>query len=68
MDPNLINPERLTLLSLLVVIIYTGSKKVWVWGYQLLEADARATRWEQIALKALKVGETLADKKDPDVL
>ena len=49
-------------MALLTGIIGTGFKKVWVWGYQLKDAEARAERWESIALRALKVSEKIADK------
>lgn len=75
MDPNLFTPERITLVSVLIGIIYAGARKWWVWGYQLedaekrriadkQESDDRAARWEAIALKALNVGEHVVKAKE----
>lgn len=58
---------------LIVGIAITGARRIWVWGYQLVEEreqnkvekeewKARAERWEGIALKALNVGEKVVSK------
>lgn len=66
-DPNLFTPERLTIITILAGIIFSGAKRIWVWGYQLEEVQQRAARWEQIALKALKVGEAVVKKANDDL-
>jgi hypothetical protein len=61
-------------LTMLVVVVTTGARGIWVWGRELkaaelrvAEADARtvkeerrANQWQRIALKALDVGEKVA--------
>lgn len=61
---ELLTPERVTIITLLLLALGSGARKMWVWGYQLTDseareekAEARATRWEAIALRALKVTE-----------
>lgn len=61
---ELLTPERVTIISLLLIALGAGARRMWVWGYQLTDsekretlANARAERWEGIALRALKVSE-----------
>lgn len=61
-----LTPERITIIGFLLGIISAGAKKIWVWGYQLKEANERAQKWESIALRLLKVTEKIAEK-DPNV-
>lgn len=62
-------------LSLFIIIAITGAMGKWVFGYvvkesmadkdkQIAAAEARAARWEAIALKALNVGEKVVDKNE----
>ena len=44
-------------LTLLVVIVVTGSRGIWVWGRELLAANTRADEWKKIALKSLSAAE-----------
>lgn len=62
MDPTLFTPEKITIIAILMGVIFTGFKKMWVWGYQLKEAEDRATRWEGIAMRALQVTEKVVEK------
>jgi len=38
-----LTPERLTIIGLLLTVLGSGMKKVWVRGYQLLDAEKRKT-------------------------
>jgi len=38
-----LTPERLTIIGLLLTVLGSGMKKIWVWGYQLLDAEKRKT-------------------------
>jgi hypothetical protein len=58
-------------LTMLVVVLTTGARGIWVWGRELNAADTRATRaetraaeWQAIALKALNVGEKVVTSTD----
>lgn len=67
-------------ITILVVLVISGSRGIWVWGRELLKAyelveyersekeRARAEReeWKDIALKALNVGEKAVDAVKPD--
>lgn len=44
-------------LATLAIVIGTGARKVWVWGWALRDAEAREASWKEIALKALNVAE-----------
>jgi hypothetical protein len=41
----------------LVVVLYTGYKQVWVWGYQLKEAKQREADWKDMALRGTLIAE-----------
>ena len=41
----------------LVVIIGTGARKIWVWGRELSSSEKRESEWREIALRALGVAE-----------
>ena len=41
MSNDFITPERLTITGMLATAIVTGARKVWVWGYQIVEAEKR---------------------------
>jgi len=43
MSNDFITPERLTITGMLATAIITGARKVWVWGYQLVDAEKRKT-------------------------
>jgi hypothetical protein len=38
--PEVLTPERITIITMLLLAIGAGARKVWVWGYQLTEAQA----------------------------
>ena len=38
-----LTPERLTIIGLLLTVLGSGMKKIWVWGYQLVDAEKRKT-------------------------
>ena len=39
------------LLLVAVLILFGGAKRVWVWGYQLKEAQQQRDEWKDIALR-----------------
>lgn len=41
MGNEVLTPERLTIIGMLLGIIAAGARKVWVWGYQLVESELR---------------------------
>lgn len=42
-------------LVVFIIIIVSGFRRYWVWGYQLEDAERRATAWEQRFLSALEL-------------
>ena len=44
-------------ISMLVVVLTTGARGMWVWGRELHKAEAQAVEWRTIALRALNVSE-----------
>ena len=40
-------------LFFLILAILAGSKRLWVWGYQLRDAEKRAQEWEERFLASL---------------
>jgi len=34
-------PERVTIIGMLLTAIATGARKIWVWGYQLVDSEKR---------------------------
>lgn len=55
-------------ITMLVVVLTTGARGIWVFGRELKAAEAEkelarldAKEWRGIALKALNVGEKVAD-------
>jgi NhaP-type Na+/H+ or K+/H+ antiporter len=49
-------------LAALLIVVVTGARKVWVWGWTLRDAEQREAQWREIALKALNVGERVIEK------
>lgn len=49
-------------LAALLIVVVTGARRVWVWGWALRDAEAREAQWREIALKALNVGERVVEK------
>jgi hypothetical protein len=56
-------------ITILVVAAVTGARGIWVWGRELKAATARAEtaevrakEWQDIALRALNVGEKVVEK------
>jgi hypothetical protein len=72
-----LDPEQVTIISLLLFIGIAGFKRYWVWGYQLAEAQLateeakeEADEWKGIALeqwrttgKAVAVAETVVKEQ-----
>lgn len=44
--------------ALMAVILWAGSKRVWVWGWQFDHERRRADRFEEIALTNAKIAAT----------
>lgn len=45
------------LLTFVLLILYTGRKRVWVWGYQLDAAEKREADWKDMALRGTLIAE-----------
>jgi hypothetical protein len=45
--------QRAGILGLLVFILVSGARKVWVWGFQLEEMRVDRDRWRDIALRSM---------------
>jgi hypothetical protein len=45
--------QRAGVVGLLVFILVGGARKIWVWGYQLVEMQADRDRWRDLALNLL---------------
>jgi hypothetical protein len=45
--------QKAGVVGLLVFILIGGAKKVWVFGYQLVEMQSDRDRWRDLALKLL---------------
>jgi len=43
MSNEIITPERATIIGMLLTAIAAGARKIWVWGYQLVDAEKRKT-------------------------
>jgi hypothetical protein len=61
MPPEWTDPERLTVIGLLVIVIVSGMRRDWVWGWTYQEMRARAERFEELALKTLGLAERMTD-------
>lgn len=55
------NPERLTIIGLLVTILVSGIRRDWVFGWTYAEMARRAERFEDLALKTLGLAERMTD-------
>lgn len=44
----------------LILVLYTGYKRVWVWGAELKAAEKREQEWRELALTGTKIAETVA--------
>jgi hypothetical protein len=42
---------------ILVLVLTTGYKRVWVWGYQLRDAEKREADWKDLALRGTLIAE-----------
>lgn len=58
--PDVLTPERLTIVALLLGILAGGYRKVWVWGYQLKEAQEQRDTWQKLALSTTSLAERAA--------
>lgn len=47
------------IVGLFIVMLWAGSKKVWVWGWAYREAIAREQEWKDLALTGTKIAEHL---------
>jgi hypothetical protein len=47
----------LGVIGLLLIIIWSGHRRLWVWGWQLEAAERREDEWRQMALKGTEIGE-----------
>lgn len=61
MPELLSNPERLTVIGLLLMALITGIRQDWVFGWTYLEMRKRAERFEELALKTLGLAERMTD-------
>jgi hypothetical protein len=43
--------------TLLLLILWGSYKSVWCWGKDLVKAEARADRWQDIALQSIGLAE-----------
>lgn len=55
------DPERLTIIGLLVTVLVSGLRRDWVFGWAYMEMRARAERFEELALKTLGLAERMTD-------
>lgn len=55
------------LVVLLVLILYTGYKRVWVWGYQLRDCETERKEWKDLALTGTKIAETVAASRQEEL-
>lgn len=58
----------LTIVAVLVVIIYGGHKRWWVFGWQYTESERRSNEWRELALngtRAARQAVDLASKNRP---
>lgn len=44
-----------------LLILWAGARRIWVWGYQLEEAQRRADRFEALALKSTHIAATATE-------
>jgi hypothetical protein len=44
--------------SALILIVVSGAKKAWVFGWTYQDLQTDRDRWQQLALKNLKIAET----------
>lgn len=48
---------------ILLFILFTGLKKMWVFGYQLVEEKEEKKMWREIALRGTSIAEQVAKLK-----
>lgn len=48
---------------ILLFILFTGLKKMWVFGYQLVEEKEEKKMWREIALRGTAIAEQVAKLK-----
>lgn len=65
MEEFIKDPERVSIVAILFAVLGTGFKRIWVWGYQLVEMTADRDFWRKTALSLMKVTEKQAGV-DPD--
>lgn len=66
---DFLTPERATLVGVLCSIIIAGYKKMWVWGYQLKDAERQRDKWQELALSTTNLAERstrIAEKQGAD--
>lgn len=47
-----------SIIVFLVIVLYGGYKKWWVWGYQLTDSQRRENEWRKIALDSMHTAES----------
>ncbi len=53
--------------TVMVLILYGGYKRIWVWGYQLDKVQKEADEWKDAALRSSGLAQTsLSIAKDKD--
>lgn len=52
-------------LVVLVAILWTGYKGVWVWGSQLRATEDREAEWRELALTGMKITEAISERTRP---
>ncbi len=49
--------NTVTVVIMFTIIIATGARKIWVWGYQLADAVRDRDFWRGIALRSMNIAE-----------
>lgn len=53
--------QKIGIMGLLAAALIGGYRRIWVWGYQLDEANKRAEKAERLVEKALSHNDTLGE-------
>ena len=46
--------------AIFILILWTGYKRIWVWGAELKASEKREQEWRELALTGTKIAETVA--------
>lgn len=63
MDATTWDPEKIGIVSGVIVILILGAKEVWVWGHHYRRAVARADKLEELLFRTLGVAQRVVDKE-----